>query len=536
MRRNLLKEFVLVLAISVVFTAAFAGCGREEASNTGGKEKTAEIDTEKEITAQTQKGKFDKKLKLTWIVYNQFDNPVKEGTETQKLIEERFNVELDIPELDVHSEEQWTVYWASGNTADHIISNNMGKYYRKFADQGILRPITEDMLYKNAPNYMKVVEELIDPKIFMPQITYKGEVWGIPYTNIAKAKISFIMAARKSWMDRVGIAKAPETLDDFYNMCVKFTRNDPDGNGEDDTYGLHSRFSYVQGTFGVYPNSYYDIDGRVVYSGATDEYREFLKLMGKWFKEGLIDPEFVTDTRDIQRAKWAEGKIGMLEDHPWWFASSTPNNVSSMVLDKYPGEELVYFPAVKGPEGRAAAFGYYPEVTNNAVYFGADTSDEKVERIMNIRDAIVEDWDLYVRLFYGEKGKTYDVNEEGIIMPNKELLTKEKISELGIRQTFALSPNGEKRFKMTTLKSDLPPYETAFKQKPLFGGIVFPTSGFNKVHTEKSEDIASLSNEFYFNAITGKADVDSKWDSYVKSLNDAGLQEVLKGFEEVIVR
>ncbi|NSW90038.1 MAG: hypothetical protein HPY74_05005 [Firmicutes bacterium] len=523
--RGILKVFVLILIAVMVFTLGFTGCIKSDTSG-----QTVED------TKSTGSTKFDKKLKITWIVYNQFDNPVKEGTETQKLIEERFNVELDIPELDVHSEDQWTVFWASGNTADRIQSNNMSKYFKKFADQGILRPITKDMLYKNAPNWMKAVESLIDPKVFMPQITYKGQVWAIPYTNMAQAKVSFVTAARKSYMDKVGITKPPETLDEYYNLIYKFTKDDPDGNGKNDTYGLHYQFGYVWGTFGIYPHSWYDINGKVTYTSTTEEYKEALKLLNKWYKEGLIDPEFVTDKRDIQRAKWAEGKLGMLEDHPWWFASSTPNNVSAMVLDKYPGEELVFFPAVKGPNGKSASYAYYPNVVNNAIYFGAETSDEKVERIMAIEDAIAADRDLYVRLWFGEKGKTYEVNEDGIIIPNKDLLTKEKISELGLMQTFALKPTTEEDFKKETLKSDMPPYETAFKNNRIYSGIVFPVDGINKAYNEKSADISSISQEFYFNAITGKIDIDAEWDAYIKKLNDAGLQEILKGFEEIIVR
>lgn len=534
MKKQNVKVSVCILAAMLLLVLVSAGCGQGASTDTGGSQTTAT--TAKTETTAAAAEQFANHLDLTWIVYNQFDNPIKEGTETQKIIEDRFNVTLKIPELDVHSEEQWTVFWASGNMADHIVSNNMAKYYTKFADQGILRPITKEMLYKNAPDYMKIVEELISPEVFIPQITYKGEFWGMPCTNMAQARVSFVMAARKTWMDRVGIAKAPETLDEFYDMCVKFTKNDPDGNGKDDTYGLHSRFSYVQGTFGVYPNSFYDIDGKVVYSDTTNEYKEFLKLMSKWYAEGLIDPEFVTDTRDIQRAKWAEGKLGMLEDHPWWFASSTPNNVSAMLQDKFPGEELVYFPAVKGANGKSAAYGYYPGVTNNAIYFGADTSDEKVERIMAIHNAIASDWDLYVRLYYGEEGKTYTLDADGIIVPNADILTKEKISELGIMQTFGISPLGRDHFNKTTLKSDLPPYDTAFQQNILYGGIVFPTSNVNQKYNEKSEDIKSLSDEFYFNAITGRVNIDAQWDNFIKSLNSAGLQDVLAGFEAVISR
>ena len=46
------------------------------------------------------------------------------------------------------------------------------------------------------------------------------------------------MSYRQDWADKVGITKAPETIDEFYDMIYKFTYNDPDGNGKRDTFGI----------------------------------------------------------------------------------------------------------------------------------------------------------------------------------------------------------------------------------------------------------------------------------------------------------
>ncbi|NLC67819.1 MAG: hypothetical protein GX754_03320, partial [Clostridiaceae bacterium] len=265
---------------------------------------------------------FSKKLQLSWVVYNIKDMKPIQGTPGQKLIEERYNVELKIHDLNVHNEEEWTLFWASGNTADHIISNNMNRYIYKFADHDIIRPVSKEMLYSYAPDWMKAVTDLFGEDVVFPQITYKGEVWALPQATFAN-KISYIMAARKSWMDKVGISKAPETLEDLYTMIYKFAKEDPDRNGKDDTYGAHilenyTNFGYFWGTFGICPNSYYLEDGKVKYSSATEAFKEGTKVLAAWYKEGLIDPEFVTDNRNILKAKWADGIIGMVEDHPSW--------------------------------------------------------------------------------------------------------------------------------------------------------------------------------------------------------------------------
>ncbi len=39
-----------------------------------------------------------------------------------------------------------------------------------------------------------------------------------------------------------------------------------------------------------------DDEGKVVYAPATEEYKEFLKYANKLYSEGLLDPEFSTQT------------------------------------------------------------------------------------------------------------------------------------------------------------------------------------------------------------------------------------------------
>lgn len=541
--KRTLRISALVLSLALLLTAALACNNQEQTTATTTTGQTTKATTSGSTTAattSTEAGLFDEKLDITWIVYNQFDNPVPEGSVNELLIEEMFNVELTVPQLDVHNQEQWTVYWASGNTADRIQSNNMSNFFTRFAEQGLIRPITEEMLYAYAPDYMDLMEELVPKDLIIPQITFQDELWLLPYTNIAQAKQVWVTAARKTWMERVGITSAPATLADLENMITKFATEDPDNNGADDTYGIHlygyTGAGYLWGTLGVYPGAWYDTDGTIVYANTTEAYKQGLKMLQGWHNDGLLDPEFITDDRSIQRVKWAEGKIGLLNDHPWWFASSTPDNLSAMVTSRYEGEELVYFPAVTGPDGKSGSQIGFPQVVNNGVYFGADTSDAVVQRILAIENAFAADMDLYIEMFYGKEGETYELDGDGIIRPFSDILTKEKISELGIMQTFALLPTTQDHFNKTTPKADMPTYEASFASAPLFAGRAFPVSGVNTAADEKGADVSRVADEFYFNAVSGKIDIDASWDAYLAELESVGLQDIIDGYEAIIVR
>lgn len=532
------KLFAFSLVIILLSTFCLSGCvsGTQPSEN----KKTVVPSTDGAVTSSVAtENKFSKNLELTWIVHNPFDNPVKEGTEVQKLIEERFNVTIKIPEINQFDDDQWNLYWASGNTADVITKNGMGAYLQKFADQGLIRPITKDMLYKNAPNWMKTVDDLV-PQNALKYVTYKDEIWAMPSSNIDYS-FRFIVGARKSWMDKVGVTKAPDTLDELHDLLTKFTKNDPDNNSKNDTYGMGAYSApgclyYVWGAFGLLPDSWNDINGKITYSSTTEDYKQGLKIISKWYNEGIIDPESLTDNRDKVRAKWQNGKTGMLEDHPWWFASNTPGNVSAMVVDNNPGEEMVFFPAVKGSNGKSGSRAYGMSTSGDATYFGAETSDEKVERIMAIKDAMAGDVDFFIRAFYGVEGRDYDI-KDGVIVPREEAMKNERMAELGIEFSFTNVPYGNNILEKKAPKSDMVLYNMSNAINPIYGGIDgIITSGENVAYKEKNEDIKKISNEFYFNAVAGKLDIDSSWDKYLKSLNDAGLQDVLQGFEKVIVR
>lgn len=529
------KKIFSLVAILCVFMMIFSACGSGKDTKTGG-DKTEQTAGQSNDSSNT----FAKQLEITWIGHNPIGlTPTADtgASYAKKLIEEKFNVILKPQPVDIFNAEQWNLFWAEGNTAD-FINHSVGRNIFNLADQGLLREISEEMIRKNMPEWMKKVESMVDPAIVKQQMYYKEKVYSVPYINYSRVQ-TYIMAARQDWMENVGIKEPPKSLDEFYTMLYKFTYEDPDGNGVNDTYGIHGvqGFNYVPAAFGIQPNSYYLVDGKVVYTSVTEEYKEFLKLLNKWYKEGLIDPEFVTDNRDIQRKKWSEGKFGVLVDHPWWFAQSTAGNLTQMLSEKNPDAKVVFFEAFKGPKGYSGGFQSYPDLNGQgAIFFGKNTSDEKVERIMAIKEALAADWDWFVKIYYGEEGKHYTVDKDGIINIVPEETTNEKILEYGLAQYFGLMPIDLEDFKKFTAKADLPPYEISVKNKMSYTGVAFPVSGVNEASKIKGTDVSTISNEFYFNAITGKVDIDAEWDNYIKRLNDAGLQEIIDDYNKIAIK
>ena len=95
------------------------------------------------------------------------------------------------------------------------------------------------------------------------------------------------MSYRTDWAEAVGITEAPDTIEEVYDMLYKFTYNDPDGNGQNDTYGMEMTkytgpFDIIQTWFGCGKN-WQEVDGELVPVHMTAEYKEAID----WINENI---------------------------------------------------------------------------------------------------------------------------------------------------------------------------------------------------------------------------------------------------------
>jgi putative aldouronate transport system substrate-binding protein len=261
-----------------------------------------------------------------------------------------------------------------------------------------------------------------------------------------------------------------------------------------------------------------------------------LKTLNSWYEKGYMDPEFVTDDRATQRSKWSDGQFGVLGDHPWWFAASTPDNVTDLILNKDSKAKLKFIEPFTGPNGKSGSHIGFPQVVGNAVYFGKDASDEVVKRIMAIEESFVVDKEWSRRVYWGVEGEHYNINSDGVLIPNSELMTAQKISELGLMQSFALAPSNKDDMFENTILEDRPPYEMAMSNNQVYSGVAFVTSGPNEVASIKGTDVTTIADEFFFDAVTGRINIDAEWDAYIQRLNSAGLQEIIEEYEKLMVK
>ena len=91
-------------------------------------------------------------------------------------------------------------------------------------------------------------------------------------------------------------------MQDVFDIAEAFTKNDPDGNGKNDTYGLGFQKDIWGGLFGAegiangfhaYPRTWVkDDNGELVYGSIQPEMKPLFKKLQEFYKDGIIDQEF----------------------------------------------------------------------------------------------------------------------------------------------------------------------------------------------------------------------------------------------------
>jgi putative aldouronate transport system substrate-binding protein len=160
--------------------------------------------------------------------------------------------------------------------------------------------------------------------IALKSATIGGKLWGMPLTD-ASVTYASVLWIRQDWMNRLGM-KAPTSMADVLEISRRFTREDPDGNGVNDTIGLamdKGLFGAVAGLQGffngyhAYPGIWLERDNGLVNGSVQPEMRVALLALQKMYTDGQIDKEFgVKDSNQVAETI-AKGKCGM-EFGVWW--------------------------------------------------------------------------------------------------------------------------------------------------------------------------------------------------------------------------
>ena len=106
--------------------------------------------------------------------------------------------------------------------------------FSELANAGMLADITE--AYDTyASDLLKETIE-VDGGVQLASAKVDGKLYGLPQLSAADGTCDLLWI-RTDWLDNLGL-KAPTTMDELLEVARAFRYDDPDGNGQDDTWGI----------------------------------------------------------------------------------------------------------------------------------------------------------------------------------------------------------------------------------------------------------------------------------------------------------
>lgn len=164
------------------------------------------------------------------------------------------------------------------------------------ARAGMFWDITE--LIKEYPN----LSEHYNPQMLL-NASIDGKLYGLPRARqLTRDGVIY----RKDWAENLGLQiEQPITLDGLYEIIKAFSTQDPDGNGQNDTYGMLlgvDSMGALQGysdqiidvANGGYNAWGVDANGNVVSTYTTQNHLDTLNWFKRLYDEGLINKDFAT--------------------------------------------------------------------------------------------------------------------------------------------------------------------------------------------------------------------------------------------------
>ena len=362
---NMKKLWAVALSACMAASTFLAGCGSEQtggAASEAGTGTVGEADTAAQETVPAKEtgdastadaldtaevdpyGKYEEPVTITVARRSFGTEKVDEYWKEVLLRDYNINVEIALEADASQYDEKVNVAITSGSIPDLMLVNPQQMDTLIKADMvSDMTTVLNDYL---APEPHQYLLEGTGAEA-LASVTYDGKVMFIPANITSLENNAFPLFIRKDWLDNLGL-DVPKTIEDFKKVAIAFTKDDPDQNGKDDTYGLavsgQSNLLHDWGglygffpAYGVQPCTWYDYmifysedeNGNIVWDGEKPEVKEGLQLLADLYKEGAIPKDFITMDNNKIMEDMNAGKGGMtfgVRGLPYWAIQNTIKN------------------------------------------------------------------------------------------------------------------------------------------------------------------------------------------------------------------
>ncbi|NLY97440.1 MAG: hypothetical protein GX082_08435 [Clostridiaceae bacterium] len=550
--------------------------------------------TKTETTTQAvEENPFEEFYEISWIFG--FCDTYVEGAYDELMIEERYNIDLKCWNISYYDTEGLTMMLAAGDIPDFSNLARGGKTPQQLYEEGYTRSVSLDMYKKYFPYYYELMQNHAPTSFERNNIRGTEEYYGISWVRSNYKMFYNAPLFRLDWLENIGYSIPEEELipivltseklakysgqtyittymfehDELNDIFRAFTEDDPDGNGEDDTYAAvinPNTFRNVWvdlywGQFGVISSEanylYLDeITGDVVPWFAYTGYRDYVIWASDMYRKGYMRTLPDGTFYDILLATWMTGKVGYFNADRQYIARPDAPDYS----DRQPpqglwlrGEEdatFVMMPCLKGPGkswgNKRYVLDAFIDGAGGTTVIGAQVSDGKLARILTIyNDYNVNKDDPWFRQVYqGIEGVHFTWsgepwNSSKITTPEELIPPKYRRggSNIGVG-AFSPDPNlyVHEAYRQIWLihiedrwveKYAIHPYK--FISLLDMGEDLY--NKYNEAWAEISPQLNPIINDFANRTWNGEiANINTEWEEYLNRLYAAGLEDLIRDY------
>lgn len=562
------RKVVSLMLVSAMVAGMLAGCGSDSGSSKGGSSTETGSAAEASSSGETADD-ADDKSPITFEYFNadgkngNWDNPVA------KAITEATGVTLDVSypvasqgdakedvALMIANDEYPDMIYAKGSATD-------------LYQAGALIDMT-DLIEKYGPNIKKMygaeMEKLKwsqdDPGIY--QLSYAG-VNQKTLTTGGSCQIQWAALKENDY-------KYPKTLDEYEKMIKSYLAAHPKTEDGLDMIGITMSASdwHWMITLGnpagliadASPdNGQWIIDDEynVHYKHVTDEEKEYFKWLCRMYNEGILDPNFATQTDDDYIAKVASGRVVAITDAEWHYSQCE----ATLVADGKVDQTYIGLPVTLREDQVEKALLYQGTTVGWGI--GITKSCEDPVRAIKFLDYLCSD-EGQILYHWGIEGENYFLDDDGQPYRTDEEVAKaqsdpdyakntgiDNYTGFPIYGTGSYSEDGFP-YTPTTKESVIANYNTAEKEGCEAMGFEMLTDMFAQPEefdllpysalwayqqpqelAEKQTILDEIAWPGLVKCVTGTEDeFDANWESMVQELTDNGLADAEEAMTEFL--
>lgn len=384
---------IFLMALFLLTTIVIAGCNNNNES-TGNDEQSAK-------DGESDDGE---RMHLRIFAPTFTTEPPTEDSPALQALEDYTNKDITIDWApNSNLDDKFNITLSSGDLPHVMVIPNKSPSFISAVEDGAfweLGPYLDDY-----PNLSQANE------IILNNSSINGDIYGV-YRSRDLGRNGVII--RKDWLEKLGLEE-PKTIDDFYEMLKAFTEQDPNGSGQDDTYGLvvskyEGPWDVMQTWFGV-PNKWgEDENGELYPFFMDDNYLEALQFFKKLYDEGLVNEDFAV----MDPAQWSDpiiaGEAGVQVN-----VLDEGHRIQDKIVEAEPDNEepITVIKAVEGPNGlfNLPTSGY------NGMLAVSKTSVKDEEELKEVLDFLdkLNDEEAQILAENGIEGRHYELENGELV-------------------------------------------------------------------------------------------------------------------------